>query len=122
LGSLGGYYGFFAGEMSVPRTHAIKRSDLVSPAVWFRFRSEIESDIFPRISTLCLEAQAGRRFVTAMDHAVLTARIPGHAVNASILFPFHFLQQFDVARVVDVGHQITGSFPAPNISGWNSPR
>src|SRR5215217_1643657 len=80
------------GKMSVPGAHAVEGENLAATARRFRFRTEIELDRFPRVSSLCLQPQRRCRLITAMHHTVLASAIARHAVDDAILFPFGLLQ------------------------------
>src|SRR2546422_8349853 len=100
LGSLCREFGFLAGQVSIARTDAVKNSNLISLARCLRSGTKIKTDVLPRIAALRLEAETGRWLIAAMHHAVLTAHIPGHAVDHAVFLPLHFLQQLGVTGIM----------------------
>src|SRR5450432_4864161 len=104
--------------MPIAGTDAVVGRDFIAFASWFRFWAEIEAHCFPCVAALRVKAQTGSRLVAAMDHAVLAAAVLRDAVDDAILFPLHFLEQLRVARIMRVGHQIAGAFPAADVSRW----
>src|SRR2546421_6618473 len=90
------------GSVSFPAAHAIECNRFAATSGWFRFWSEIELDRFPSIAALRLQAEAGGRLVTAVDHAILTTRIARHTIDNAVLIPFYFFEQFRIARVMRV--------------------
>src|SRR5256885_11818651 len=93
LRSLGRFLSVFAGEMSVPDRDAVKSNSFATAPGRFRFRAEIEFNIFPSIAALRLEAERRRRFVAAMHHAIFATRIARDAIDHPVLFPFNFFEQ-----------------------------
>src|ERR1043166_7105485 len=98
LGCLCGHFRALARQMAVAGGDAIVGRDLVTLAGRFRFRPEVEPDIFPGVAALRVEAQAGRWFVAAMDHAIFAAAVFRDAIDHAVFFPLHFLQQLRVTR------------------------
>ena len=73
----------------VARGHAVIRCKFISAAGRFRPCAEIESHRFPGIAALRVQPEARRRFVAAMRHAVLAARVPRLAADHAVLVPIH---------------------------------
>src|SRR5207249_1952302 len=117
----GRFLSVFTGEMSVPDRDAIEGNGLAAASSRFRFRSEIKLYRLPGIAGLRLQTETRGRLITAVHHAIFATRIARHAVNHSVFLPLHLLQQFGVARIMGVGHQIARAFPTANVSGWNRP-
>src|SRR5258708_7044180 len=114
-------FGVLTGFVTVSTTHAVESESFAAPPCRFWFRSEIKLDRLPGIAAFRLQTQAGRRFIPAVHHAILATRIARHAVNHAVFLPLHLLQQFGVARIMRVGHQIARAFPTANVSGRNRP-
>src|SRR6476620_1747082 len=114
--------------MTVARTHAVIRGDLVAASAALRPWPEIKSYRFPSVSAFCLQAEAGGRFIAAVGHAILAARIARHATDDAVFVPLHFLQHLGVGLEMScaigahrVGHEITWRFPAHQIPGRDGP-
>src|SRR5947208_12785414 len=107
--------------MTVSAADAVEHDDFAAVAFCLRSRSEIELDVFPGIAALRLQAQGSGRLVSTMDHAIFAAAVPRDAVHDPIFLPLHFLEQFRVARVMRVSHQITRAFPAANVARRDGP-
>lgn len=100
---------------------AIKRVYDVTLAERFGFGPEIIFEILPIITALIVGAQSAAGVVAAMDHAIFAAGIAGHTVDDAVFVPIDLLEHFLVGRVMAVGHEIAGRFPAANIAGGNRP-
>src|SRR4030095_15113116 len=107
--------------MSVPGTHAVICENFAATAGRFRFRPKIELDRFPSVAALRLQTQSCSWLITAMHHAVFTTTVARHAIDDAVSVPLCLFEQFRVSRIVRVGHEIAGTFPATNVSGGNSP-
>src|SRR6266540_2363475 len=108
-------------EMPVAAADAVKHNRFAPPAGRLRFRPEIEPNRLPSIATLRLETKAGSGLVAAMHHAILATAVARDPVHHAISVPLGFLEQFRVARVMPVGHEVAGPFPSANVSGRNRP-
>src|SRR3954464_5636731 len=113
LRSLGRDFRAFPGQMPVARSHAVIDSDFAPATGRFWSSAEVELHRLPRIARFRLEAETGGRLVTAMCHAVLAARIFGHAINHAVLAPVHLGEELGVAAEMTgavspgrVGHEI----------------
>src|SRR4030095_6958216 len=106
--------------MSVSRTDTVERRNFIAAAGRFRFCAEVKLHGFPSIASLRLQTEARRWLITAMDHAILAATVFRDAILDSVFLPLHLFEQFRVARIVSIGHQITRAFPAANIARRDS--
>src|SRR6266567_1493804 len=100
----------FPRDMSVAAAYTVKHNRFAAPAGRLRFRPEIELNRLPSIAVLRLKAEAGCWLVTAMHHAILATAIARDAVYHAVPVPLGFLEQFRVARVMPVSHEIAGPF------------
>src|SRR5207244_11630916 len=107
---LGFGFGILTGFVTVSASYTLESDSFTATSRRFWFRSEIKLDRLPSIAALRLQTEAGRRFIPAVHHAILATRVARHAVNHAVFLPLHFLQQFGLARIVRVGHQITRAF------------
>src|SRR2546430_4852358 len=96
--------GVFAGEMSIAGTDSIEGERLAATAARLRFWPEIKFDRLPCVAALRLQTETRGRLVAAMDHAIFATGIARDSIDHAIFFPFHFLKQLGVARVMRVGH------------------
>src|SRR5260370_428122 len=110
-----------AGLVAVSTAHAVESERFAAASGRFRFWSEIKLDRLPSVAALRLQTEARRRFISAVHHAILATRIARHTIDYAVLLPLHLLQQFGVARIVRVGHQIARAFPTANVPGRNRP-
>src|SRR5437870_5500491 len=101
--------------MSVTGSHSVKSENFAATPGRLRLRTEIESNCFPRVPALRLQPQGCRRFITAVHHAILAAAITRHSVHDAVPLPLGFLQQFRIARVMRIGHEVAWTFPTSNI-------
>src|SRR2546428_12491276 len=108
-------------DMSVAAAYTVKHNRFAAPAGRLRFRPEIELDRLPSIARLRLKAKAGSWLVAAVHHAILATAVTRDAVHHPVSVPLRFLEQFRVARVMPVGHEIAGPFPSANVPGRNRP-
>src|SRR5207302_3393434 len=105
LRGLGGIdFGMLASFVAVAGSYAVEGESLAAASRRFRFRSEIKSNVLPRVAALRLQTETGGRLIPTVHHAILATRIARHPVNYAVFFPFHFLEQFGVARVMGVRH------------------
>src|SRR5439155_11584075 len=111
----------FPREMPVAAADAVKHNCFAASAGGLWLPPEIKLNRLPSIATLRLQAKAGGRLVTAVHHAILATAVACDALHDAVSVPFRFLEQFRVARVMPVGHEIAGPFPPANISRWNRP-
>ena len=67
------------------------------------------------------EPEAGRRLVAAVHHAILATDILRDAIDDAVIVPLHLGEQFLVAGVMAVGHQVARALPAADVAGGNGP-
>src|SRR4029077_17581221 len=70
----------FARCVPVSATDTVEHESFAPVSGRFRFRPEIEFDVFPRVAPLRLQSKRGSRLISTMHHAVFASLIPGDAV------------------------------------------
>src|SRR5215471_8591697 len=84
-------------------------------------RPEVIFEILPVIAALKISSKRATGIITAMYHAVFASRISRDTVHHAIFAPIHLSQHLVVTRVMAVSHQVAGSFPAFDVTGWYGP-
>ena len=82
---------------------------------------KVESDILPGVAAFGAATERGGGFVAAVHHAVFATLVARDAVDDAVFLPFGLLEQFAIARIVPVGHQVARGFPAADIAGRDRP-
>src|SRR6266487_6329898 len=111
----------FAREVPVTGGHSVKSDNFAATPSRLWFRTEVEFNCFPCVAALRLQTQSCRGFIATVHHAIFAAAVTRHPIDDAVSVPLRFLEQFRVARVMPVGHEIAGPFPPANISRWNRP-
>ena len=107
--------------MALADRNTIERLDIRPGAERFRTSPEVIFEILPIVATVGAGAERGAGIVAAVDHAILTARVAGHAINDAVFCPIHLCEHFLVMPVVAVGHEVARRFPAFDVPGRNGP-
>src|SRR5262245_60735713 len=90
--------------------------------LWPGAGAKVEPDVFQSITGFALQAYSCRGLVAALHHAILASRVPGNAIDHTVLAPIHVFLEFSVGRVVAVGHEVARRFPTHNVACGNRPR
>src|SRR5215467_5021852 len=110
-----------AGEMTISRADTVIGEHFIAASSRFRLRTEVEPDRFPSVAALSLQAQRRSRLIAAMHHAIFASAVARDPINNSVAIPVSLFQEFRVAREMAIGHQITRTLPAANVSRGNRP-
>src|SRR5437667_8709333 len=107
--------------MAFSRADSVICEQFIAASSRFRLRTEVEPDRFPSVAALSLQAQRCSGLVAAMHHAIFAPAVARDPIDDSVPTPVGLFQQLRVAREMAVGHQITRSLPATDVSRGNCP-
>src|SRR2546430_4766416 len=118
---LGRHFSPLARGVTISRTHPVKGENFAATTGGLRFRAEIEFDGFPGIAALCLETQCRSRLIAAVHHAIFATTVACDSVHHPVSIPLGFFEQFCIAGVMRVGHEVAWPLPSANISRRDRP-
>src|SRR5437660_7913729 len=74
----------FARCVPVSATDAVEHESFAPVSGRFRFRPEIEFDVFPRVPALRLQPKRGCPLIAAIYHAVFAAPVASHTIEDAV--------------------------------------
>src|SRR4030095_3798897 len=107
--------------MTISRADTVVGEYFTATSSRLRLRTEIELHRFPSIPALSLQAERCSGLVAAMHHTIFAPAITRDSIDNSIAGPVRLFQELRVAREMAIGHQITRTLPATDVSRGNRP-
>src|SRR6185369_13174553 len=100
---------------------AVEGVDLSTLVVGLWLCSKVIFEILPIIASLEIGAERATGIVATVDHAIFAARVAGDSIYDAVFVPVHFLEHFPITGIMSIGHQVTWSFPAFDVTGRDRP-